>query len=258
MKKKISLLLCVLIAVLGLTACGNSDKSALEYDESTLVQASDFVIDYCSSADDATIDQIESMPEFNLQLQLTQAGLPFTPDSFLGAIDSWKAASKECGAYVSHDDYKIEADKDEVKVTTNAVFEDRKATITFIYDDEMYLDSVTVDADYTTGEIMKKAGLNTVLGMGTVFVVLIFISFLISFFKYIPMIEDKLKNKNKKTEQPKTQAAKAEEAVADTETVEDAELVAVIAAAIAASEGTTTDGFVVRSIRRRSSNKWNS
>lgn len=256
MKKKISLLLCVLIAVLGLTACGNSDKSALEYDESTLVQASDFVIDYCSSADDATIDQIESMPEFNLQLQLTQAGLPFTPDSFLGAIDSWKAASKECGAYVSHDDYKIEADKDEVKVTTNAVFEDRKATITFIYDDEMYLDSVTVDADYTTGEIMKKAGLNTVLGMGTVFVVLIFISFLISFFKYIPMIEDKLKNKNKKTEQPKAQAAKAEETVADT--VEDAELVAVIAAAIAASEGTTTDGFVVRSIRRRSSNKWNS
>lgn len=256
MKKKISLLLCVLIAVLGLTACGNSDKSALEYDESTLVQASDFVIDYCSSADDATIDQIESMPEFNLQLQLTQAGLPFTPDSFLGAIDSWKAASKECGAYVSHDDYKIEADKDEVKVTTNAVFEDRKATITFIYDGEMYLDSVTVDADYTTGEIMKKAGLNTVLGMGTVFVVLIFISFLISFFKYIPMIEDKLKNKNKKTEQPKAQAAKAEETVADT--VEDAELVAVIAAAIAASEGTTTDGFVVRSIRRRSSNKWNS
>lgn len=256
MKKKISLLLCVLIAVLGLTACGNSDKSALEYDESTLVQASDFVIDYCSSADDATIDQIESMPEFNLQLQLTQAGLPFTPDSFLGAIDSWKAASKECGAYVSHDDYKIEADKDEVKVTTNAVFEDRKATITFIYDDEMYLDSVTVDADYTTGEIMKKAGLNTVLGMGTVFVVLIFISFLISFFKYIPMIEGKLKNKNKKTEQPKAQAAKAEETVADT--VEDAELVAVIAAAIAASEGTTTDGFVVRSIRRRSSNKWNS
>ena len=31
-----------------------------------------------------------------------------------------------------------------------------------------------------------------------------------------------------------------------------------LSAAIAAAEGTTTDGFVVRSIRRRSSNKWNS
>ena len=38
--------------------------------------------------------------------------------------------------------------------------------------------------------------------------------------------------------------------------VDDAELVAVIAAAIAAAEGTSTDSFVVRSIRRRPSNKW--
>ena len=37
----------------------------------------------------------------------------------------------------------------------------------------------------------------------------------------------------------------------------DTELAAVIAAAIAASEGTSADGFVVRSIKRRKSNKWN-
>ena len=40
------------------------------------------------------------------------------------------------------------------------------------------------------------------------------------------------------------------------DTVDDLELIAVITAAIAAQEGTTTDGFVVRSIRRRPSNKW--
>ena len=44
----------------------------------------------------------------------------------------------------------------------------------------------------------------------------------------------------------------AEENLAD-----DGELVAVIAAAIAAAEGTSTDGFVVRSIKRRKSNRWN-
>lgn len=38
---------------------------------------------------------------------------------------------------------------------------------------------------------------------------------------------------------------------------EDTELAAVIAAAIAASEGTSADGFIVRSIKRRKSNKWN-
>ena len=37
----------------------------------------------------------------------------------------------------------------------------------------------------------------------------------------------------------------------------DEELAAVIAAAVAASEGTSTDGFIVRSIKRRKSNKWN-
>ena len=47
----------------------------------------------------------------------------------------------------------------------------------------------------------------------------------------------------------KTEAV--EQPVADTNTVDDAELIAVIAAAIAASEGTSTSGFVVRSINRR-------
>ena len=37
---------------------------------------------------------------------------------------------------------------------------------------------------------------------------------------------------------------------------DDLQLIAVITAAIAAAEGTSTDGFVVRSIKRRSNNKW--
>lgn len=36
----------------------------------------------------------------------------------------------------------------------------------------------------------------------------------------------------------------------------DSQLVAVITAAVAAEMGTSEDGFVVRSIRRRSGNKW--
>ena len=60
----------------------------------------------------------------------------------------------------------------------------------------------------------------------------------------------------KKVEEKKeapVQAAPAPVAAAE----DDAELVAVIAAAIAAAEGTSTDGFVVRSIKRRKSNRWN-
>ena len=54
------------------------------------------------------------------------------------------------------------------------------------------------------------------------------------------------------------EAPVVEEVSEEQDMTDDTELVAVIAAAIAAAEGTTTDGFVVRSIRRRPSNKWNS
>ena len=56
-----------------------------------------------------------------------------------------------------------------------------------------------VSAHYSTGEILEKAGLNTVLGMGTVFVVLIFISFIIYLLGYIPKLQEKLANKDKKS-----------------------------------------------------------
>ena len=97
------------------------------------------------------------------------------------------------------------------------------------------------------------------LGMGTVFAVLIFLAFLISLMKYIPNLMDMFAGKE--TKEVKTVVSEpvvqeAESVVAVTEYVDDLELIAVITAAIAAQEGTTTDGFVVRSIRRRPSNKW--
>ena len=151
-----------------------------------------------------------------------------------------------------------EASEDELKVTTEAQFKDRDASLTFIFDDNLNLESMTVDAQYSTGEILEKAGLNTLLGMGTVFIVLIFISLIISLFKYIPAIENALKKKPKEVEKEVVEAPVVEEISEEQDMTDDTELVAVIAAAIAAAEGTTTDGFVVRSIRRRPSNKWNS
>ena len=52
--------------------------------------------------------------------------------------------------------------------------------------------------------------------------------------------------------------AAVSETVEEVDETDDLELIAVISAAIAAAEETTTDGFVVRSIKRRPSNKWNS
>ena len=92
------------------------------------------------------------------------------------------------------------------------------------------------------------------MGLGTVFVILAFLIFVISLFKYIPGLVE-----GKKKESAPAPAAAAPAPAAATPVAEpvvedvtdDGELVAVIAAAIAASEGkTSTDGFVVRSIRK--------
>lgn len=106
------------------------------------------------------------------------------------------------------------------------------------------------------GELMKRAGLNTVMGMGTVFLVLILISIIIYLLGFIGKAQNKGAAAAALPEKP------AEPLVMETpaepeDLTDDFELVAVIAAAIAASEGVPADCLVVRSIRRKASpNQW--
>ena len=264
MKKKISLLLCLLMTVLCFTGCAK-ESAAVEYDKDSIEQVTEFLIEYCAGSDETVIEQWKDMSEYEMEYQLMQAGLPLTPDSFISAMESWQAGVAECGAYLSHGDYSFEESDDGLTVSVPVEFEERDATITFEFDEKLYLDSMTIDAKYGLGEIAKKAGLNTVLGMGTVFAVLIFISLIISLFKYIPAIQNALSGKGRKKKADNNaenvtaaSAPGVSEEVQAEDVTDDLELVAVISAAIAAMEGTDTDGFVVRSIRRRPSNKWNS
>lgn len=95
----------------------------------------------------------------------------------------------------------------------------------------------------------------TLIGMVVVFAVLLFISFIISLFKFIPG-SGAYKKKEKPAapapvEPAKSSAAAVQAPVAGTD---DGQLVAVITAAVKAfmdSQGVQGDGYVVRSIRRR-------
>ena len=254
MKKKISLLGLILILVLSFTGCGKSETT--EYDQTRFEQYAEFVVQNFEAMTTEQLDSFSDMRDLQLDTQLMNAGLPVDGTDFLTMISSWEAAEEECGAYVEHGDWTMEVKNDGVSLTSEAKYENRDADIVFSFDEKGNMESMDVSAHYSTGEILEKAGLNTVLGMGTVFVVLIFISFIIYLLGYIPKLQEKLANKDKKVEEKKeapVQAAPAPVAAAE----DDAELVAVIAAAIAAAEGTSTDGFVVRSIKRRKSNRWN-
>ncbi len=253
MKKKISLLLCVLIMTLSFAGCSGK-KAAADYDNATLTNAAEFIITNFSGMQDADFESFETASEFQLDYTMMQTGLKISGQDFVGMIGSWKAAEKECGEYVSHGDYEVKAKSDGCVVSTIAQYKYREATISFTFDESMAMKSMDVSAKISIGEILTKAGLNTLLGMGTVFVVLIFLAFLIGLLKYIPGLLDKLAAKPKQTVQESKPIVAEETKAAESD---DLELVAVITAAIAAQEGTGTDGFVVRSIRRRPSNNWN-
>lgn len=259
MKKKISYMLCVLAFVLSLTGC--SAKEAVEYNEEAVEYSCEQIFAIISS-DTVPAEEIDTLSEWNqgyLMAQLeSQTGIKISADNFMTALQGWQSAKDECGEYLEHGDYTFKAKTTGLTVTTEAEFSERTADLEFVFDENMEMESFTVSANFSKGEIMKKAGLNTLLGMGTVFAVLIFMSFLISLFKYIPMFMNKMDKKKEPVEKKEeTQISNVSEETASEE-MDETELVAVIAAAIAAYEGTTTDGFVVRSIKRRQSNKWNS
>ncbi len=116
-----------------------------------------------------------------------------------------------------------------------------------------------------SGVSVGDALLNVAIGMITVFIVLILISFIISLFKYISVAQNKLADRKADGDSLAGSAdsvishieeKKEPEVVEVVEVTDDLELIAVITAAIAASMGTSTDGFVVRSIRRSSRSKW--
>lgn len=116
------------------------------------------------------------------------------------------------------------------------------------------LTQIVVSTQYPMSELMKMAGMNTLMGMGVVFLVLIFISFVISLFKYLP--GNRKKQKAEKEETPKAPVAAPVTVPAASENlVNDQELVAVITAAILAAQGSvsnivSSDKLIVRSIKR--------
>lgn len=135
----------------------------------------------------------------------------------------------------------------------NSVHESLAANGIYPYLEE----EMVVSAVYSKKELIGQAGMNTLIGMGTVFIVLIFISFIISLFKYLPALFAK---KPKVETEKKVETPKAElKPVVTTKTenlTDDSQLVAVLTAAIYAYEAqsgnsaVSKDKLVVRSIKR--------
>ena len=190
---------------------------------------------------------VETMNEIVLRGEMAQ----YESDKILyPALESFSSALEEIGDYQSVTENSSVEYGDGITIMMEIQGTLRNAQVEIILDKELMITSISANVIYSFGELMAKAGLNTLMGMGTVFVVLILICLLISCFSLIAKVQ---KKSGKKKEQAAQTADKVVEQIMEREEQsDDLELAAVIAAAIAAYEGAaSSDGYVVRSIKRR-------
>lgn len=198
----------------------------------------------------ATLENLSAMTDE--QLQSVVEGT----DAASAAIAAgWLNVKEELGAFVSAREQTITEGDNKVTVVTDAeydgVSDKTKVKVVTVYDMKKSSMSMEWDVKYPMGKLMREAGLNTLLGMGTVFIVLIFLSFVIANIHWIPDLVEKGRKKPQ-TQEPVREEAPAPQVIpaAEEELTDDMELVSVISAAIAAFQDVPADGFVVRSIRK--------
>ena len=174
-------------------------------------------------------------------------------------LRNWYSNMDSCGEFKGIKSYTADMTDQVLTMELDAEYaeaekNDSQITVGFTYDLARNVTLLTWTVKDSFSASVGKAGMNTVIGLGTVFVVLLFLTFIISQIHWIP---DLLGGKKKEKEEEASVAVKETPAPAPVAAVEipeetdDLELIAVISAAIAASEQAPADGFVVRSIRRR-------
>lgn len=169
------------------------------------------------------------------------------------AMEAWNTSKEELGEKKDEEggETEVSADHGQYTVTVPVKFEKADANFVYVFDDTAVPTSMSVDIQYPMSVTLERAGLNTLMGLGTVFIMLVFLSFVIYLFKFIPgLVEGKKKNIADAVIAVPGSSIPAPAVEANEPAADDTELIAVISAAIAASEGTSTDGFVVRSIRK--------
>lgn len=236
MKKKIALILSLCLMVLCLTACGEDPKK---------VDYNGYSYDQLKGSIQAMAEKLTSMPEEEKEYYKTAEDEQYA--TLADVVTRWDEAVEDVGEYQKLGEFTITKSGKTLTCEQEIVFQERPVLLTYVFTYyNMQLDDITIDPVQTLGEKMSNAGLNTLMGMGVVFTVLILISLIIYGFRVFPYLEQKRKTKKTTAVLEESTKESVPASLSD-----DLELAAVIAAAIAASTGTSTDDFVVRSVKRR-------
>ena len=241
MKKKLLIYVSTFVLALGLVGCGKESDDIAGRKTSDYEAEISQMMEQLSGLDEATIDyNISYMASYEDGAVLVEL------------LENYKECCEEAGEFVGLGDFSVEKSGKTVTSTLVGDYSNRDLKMTFVYStlDPTKPTAMNIEPVYTLGETMQKAGLNTVMGILIVFFMLVVMSGVIKCFEIIPKLQNKAKEKAENSAVATTEAAPAATTVVDNGT-DDLQLIAVIAAAIAASTGASTDSFVVRSIKKR-------
>ena len=256
--KKFIALLCMLTCIFSMTAC-SSDTEMSEYQASKVELAEQLAVDGVIEMMKQSVSNAELVSAYEANDYTTEEweyivesvyGITVEGEAFTKALESFKNGQETMGDIIATGAVNSVV-KDEtiiVTVDVGGVLKSGQVEMIFSNDGFLEVQSCTLNVNATFGELMTNAALNTLLGMGSVFAVLVLIMFIIMSFGLLSKVSAQ-KAPEKKDEVKAPAPAKAPSPVV--EEADDLALVAVIAAAVAAYEGkTSTDGFVVRSIKK--------
>ncbi len=247
--KKILVLFSMIILAFSVTACASGTESVeYKYDEDSLISNSITLYSAFENLDEETRDfYMRSETEF-----------------LVSGVKAVRSAEDQAGKYKSVDENNVTVEEvgSNVMVVLHSQYSEGIVDVSFMYDQssiDSYITSgmfvpteIVASKNVTKGELLKEAGLNTLMGMGTVFAVLLLMLLVIGCFKYIPGSGAKEQKAKSKELKPVPSSIPAISANSEN-LMNDTELVAVITAAIhAANEGASSSDsrLVVRSIRR--------
>lgn len=259
-------LLAICVFAISVTACG-PQKTATQVEAEAVAAIREQNIasiqDYTEREFAAILTQV-SYENYAAYKEQGQVLISRTFDNDFGA--RWKAfvdAHGQCTQAVvdltmrHHDEYTsriIMTGEDGAQMALTITYDETSTPVKTTIAD--YSD----DTNLTLGQKFASAGANTIIGIATVFAVLILLSLIIYCFKFVNMAVAPPAKKEKAPAAPNAQAqAKAAPTAAKApaqDPMNDPALIAVIAAAIAAAEDKPVHGFVVRSIKRVKTNKW--
>ena len=256
--RKAVLSVLLVLSVVTLAACGTKEVKTAPMDAATQTKLEESGKQYMENIAQLTPDEIQSTID---SAEKSKDAVVFN------GLTNFKNDLDRLGTFQSVDSATATATEDGYSIDIESTYSDRTLKLTLgLSEDLSKITEMTFEPTYSLGEEIADAAGNLVLGMGSVFIILIFIAWIISLFKYIKVFEDRKKNKQT-AEAPAApvKPAPAPVKAAPVKPQAGNELQAVIAAAIAQYEADTSNstdtgfvpgptlnnGLVVRSIRRR-------